>query len=155
MPGPEATGRGERPGGATPGSPARGLPCPLDPAPVLVLIPAFSPGLITLSHCSSCPYGHPEKIFQAPRKKDASARALMGPCPASMGSGYSITPGRQGRARPTLNRRSPRMLSRPAAAIIFLPAFLNVGSVAQKKNTAFAGDPLRRLRWPKWLPALL
>ncbi len=79
----------------------------------------------------------------------------MGACPGSMGSGYSITPSRQGPARSTLNRFSPRMLSRPSAAIIFPLASLNTSSVTQRKNNASPGDTLRRLPRPKWLPALL
>ncbi len=72
--------------------------------------------IFSLFHCPPCALG-----FLAPGLPDVAARVLY-------------------------NRQRPRMLSRPAAAIIFPLASLNTGSVAQRENTAISGDSLRR-RW--------
>ena len=73
-----------------------------------------------LSHQSLRLLGHPEKIIQAPKKKDASARP-QGPTFREPGLRLLNHPRSAGRARPTLNRRSPRMLSRPKGRDYFSP----------------------------------
>ena len=133
-----SSNRGVQPGGAAPAPPPGGFYAPWTPAPAaarFTLVSYYYPvrdfaswGILASFSCRKFPIA-PNPPVPSPR--------------------------RQAQARPTLNRRRSRMLSRPEAAIIFLPASLNAGSVAQEKNTASPGISLRRLRRPKWLPALL
>ena len=66
----------------------------MPPGPQLLQLDVF-PWPSPLSSLRSRILGHPEKFFRPPGKKTPPP-GPAGPRPGSMGSGYSITPGRQG-----------------------------------------------------------